>query len=162
MVVQQLIAQLESNPQSPVRFVLPAGNLIPPHFHVTEVGRVEKNFIDCGGTIRQTISCLMQVWTANDYDHRLVSGKLAKILRLAIPILKSEDLPVEVEYGNDVASVYFLSDIQIVGNEVRLLLVGKQTDCLARDKCGVGGCGTSGCCSTEIFPKPTGIELPVV
>ncbi len=34
-------------------FKLPDGSLVPNHFHVTEVGKIDKNFIDCGGTIRQ-------------------------------------------------------------------------------------------------------------
>ena len=35
-----------------ISFKLPNGDLVPNHFHVTEVGRVTKNFIDCGGKIR--------------------------------------------------------------------------------------------------------------
>ena len=33
-------------------FALPDGGFVPAHFHITEVGHVEKNFIDCGGTVR--------------------------------------------------------------------------------------------------------------
>ena len=35
-----------------VNFQLEDGSLVPEHFHVTEVGVVTKNFIDCGGTVR--------------------------------------------------------------------------------------------------------------
>ena len=31
---------------------LPDGSLVPSHFHVTEVGKSSKHFIDCGGTLR--------------------------------------------------------------------------------------------------------------
>jgi hypothetical protein len=33
-----------------LNFVLPNG-VVPQHFHVTEVGQITKNFIDCGGTL---------------------------------------------------------------------------------------------------------------
>lgn len=31
-------------------FKLENGNSVPEHFHVTEVGIITKDFIDCGGT----------------------------------------------------------------------------------------------------------------
>ncbi len=36
-----------------ITFQLPNGELVPNHFHVTEVGKITKNFIDCGGTLRR-------------------------------------------------------------------------------------------------------------
>ena len=36
-----------------VSFILPNGQFVPSHFHVTEVGVISKNFIDCGGTLRE-------------------------------------------------------------------------------------------------------------
>lgn len=146
MNVQQLTDLLEANSESSLRFLLPTSEFIPRHFHITEVGRVEKNFIDCGGTKRQALSCLLQVWTASDVEHRLEAGKLAKILKLAAPLLGSADLPVEVEYGVSVAAQYQLADVQVTENELRFLLVGKQTDCLAKDQCGVDQCGGPACC----------------
>ena len=41
------------NQMETVQFVLPNGSLIPPHFHITEVGQIEKRFIDCGGVLRK-------------------------------------------------------------------------------------------------------------
>jgi hypothetical protein len=147
MNVGELRALLQAHDQAALRVVLPSGQPIPAHFHVTEVGRVEKNFIDCGGTRRQAVSCLLQTWVANDVDHRLSAGKLAKILQLAAPILGSDDLPVEIEYGVEVAAQYQLAEVQIgVDGLLYFDLVGKQTDCLAKDKCGIGECSDSSCC----------------
>ena len=36
-----------------VEFQLENGTFVPEHFHVTEIGMLSKNFIDCGGTIRK-------------------------------------------------------------------------------------------------------------
>ncbi|MFO1065269.1 MAG: DUF6428 family protein [Pirellulales bacterium] len=142
---RQLSLLLEANPTAPLKFVLPGGEPVPDHFHVTEVGRVEKNFIDCGGTIRKLASCQLQLWTADDLHHRLKAGKLAAILKLADPVLKGQDLPVEVEYGVEYASTYSLANADIIFGTVQLQLVGKRTECLAPDRCGVGA--SADCCT---------------
>ena len=43
---------LAAHPGHTLRFVLPNGEAIPPHAHVTEVARVDKHYVDCGGTRR--------------------------------------------------------------------------------------------------------------
>jgi hypothetical protein len=146
MNVKELTQVLEANNDSTLHVMLPTGEFVPDHFHVTEVGRVQKTFIDCGGTRRESVSCLLQVWTANDVEHRLSAGKLVKILKLAGPVLGSHELPVEIEYGADVASQYVLADVETTPAGPLFVLAGKQTDCLARDKCGVGECNSSQCC----------------
>lgn len=147
MLVKQLIQTLDANSDLPLHIMLPTGELVPNHFHITEVGRVQKNFIDCGGVHRELISCVLQVWTASDIDHRLTASKLSKILKLADDKLLTGDLPIEIEYGKDIASHYMLVDVEIECCPKRLLFVltGKQTNCLAPDRCGVSKCG-SGCC----------------
>jgi hypothetical protein len=118
---------------------------VPAHFHVTEVGRVQKDFIDCGGTTRSTVSCLLQVWVAHDTTHRLTAGKLAGILQLAAPLLKSSALPVEVEYENGVVAQYPVAGVEVTPAGLLFHLGKKHTDCLAPDRCGVGPNAT-GCC----------------
>jgi hypothetical protein len=89
----------------------------------------------------------LQVWTAHDFDHRLQSTKLSKIIEIAKPLLSRDDIAVEIEYGEEVAATYHLSDVEVTPNGLILVLKGKQTDCLAPDKCGVNQCKTgSGCC----------------
>ena len=141
---QQLLNQY---PNAKLQFHLPNGQKIPAHFHVTEVGRIDKTFIDCGGTLRKLASCLLQIWTADDTDHRLSPGKLAGILELAKPVLLTSDLPLEVEYGAEAATQYTVSHAEAFFGDLNFVLAGKQTDCLAKDKCGVNTCSPSaGCC----------------
>ena len=120
--------------------MLPSGELIPDHFHVTEVGQVKKSFVDCGGVYRESTTCVLQVWTAHDFEHRLTSQKLVKILNSAKPLFDKEDLQVEIEYGVEVVSSYALSDMVPVKDGLTLVLDGRQTGCLAPDKCGVTCC----------------------
>jgi hypothetical protein len=74
-----------------LNFVLPNGAKVPQHFHVTEVGQVTKNFIDCGGTVRNEKVVNFQLWEANDFDHRLAPKKLNDIIALSEKVLGIED-----------------------------------------------------------------------
>lgn len=115
-----------------ITFQLPNGELVPNHFHVTEVGKIVKNFIDCGGTIRNEEIVNFQLWNANDYDHRLHPEKLLDIIELSEKILKIEDLEIEVEYQAETIGRYGLDF-----DGTNFLLTTKQTDCLAKDNCGI-------------------------
>lgn len=125
--VKNHLQQLET-----IAFELPNGELVPNHFHVTEVGKITKHFIDCGGTVRNEEVVNFQLWNANDYDHRLLPEKLLNIIELSEKVLKIEDLEIEVEYQGDTIRKFGLGFDG--GN---FLLTNKQTDCLAKDKCGI-------------------------
>ena len=140
MNLKSLIETLDANKECSLFVMLPSGKFVPDHFHVTEVGKIQKTFVDCGGTRRENICCAIQIWTANDVEHRLQAGKLASILKLGQNLGISDDWPVEVEYGEDAASYYQLSSVSVAAKQVILFLVGKKTNCLAPDKCGVSGC----------------------
>lgn len=115
-----------------IAFQLPNGDLVPNHFHVTEIGKISKNFIDCGGTLRNEEVINFQLWNANDYDHRLHPEKLKDIIELSEKNLGLNNSEIEVEYQGNTIEKYALDF-----DGSNFLLVSKQTDCLAPDKCGV-------------------------
>ena len=115
-----------------VDFQLPNGTFVPEHFHVTEVGVIHKNFIDCGGKVRNEKVANFQLWNADDTDHRLKPEKLNKIIALSEQVLGLEDLEIEVEYQSETIGKYGLEH-----NGKNFMLTAKQTDCLAKDNCGV-------------------------
>jgi len=122
----------ELNSKETISFKLPDGSLVPTHFHVTEVGLITKIFIDCGGTLRQEKKVNFQLWEADDYDHRLHPEKLTKIIEISQEKLNLPDQEIEVEYQGET--------IQKFGLEVQngeFVLVSLQTDCLAKDNCGL-------------------------
>ena len=143
---------LQSHDRKHFRLQLPDGSPVPVSFHVTEVGRVQKIFIDCGGTLRETEICQLQVWVGADEDHRLEAGKAAAILEKASVFLLDESIPVEIEYEDDVISQYMIAGHESSDDSVVLRLVPKHTDCLAREKCGLPAredAEESACCSTS-------------
>ena len=135
MNVEQFLGLLEAHPNQELRIVLPDGEVIAPHFHITEVGHVTKHFMDCGGTQRKTESCLLQTWVHNDVDHRLETNKLANILRIAGDVLPSLDLPVEIEHEAGVVSQYPVIAGHSDGHTLTLATELKHTACLAMDVC---------------------------
>ncbi len=115
-----------------LQFVLPNGAFIPAHFHVTEVGAITRHFMDCGGTERIERKVNFQLWEAEDYDHRLAPEKLTKIIALSEEKLGLGNWEVEVEYQGDTVGRFGLDfDGQ------SFLMMNVQTDCLAKDKCGI-------------------------
>ena len=140
-----------------IGFQLPNGTFVSSHFHVTEVGKVTKDFIDCGGKVRNEAVINFQLWEQNDYDHRLHPDKLINIITLSEKMFMFEDLEIEVEYqGEETIGKYNLDF-----DGVNFLLTSKITACLAIDACGISvektkvdipevqssGCDpTSGCC----------------
>ena len=115
-----------------IAFQLPNGTLVPNHFHVTEIGKITKDFIDCGGTVRHENVVNFQLWEADDYDHRLHPEKLVHIIELSEKILSIEDLEIEVEYQGNTIEKYTLDF-----DGRTFLLTSKYTDCLAKDNCGI-------------------------
>lgn len=149
MTIAEFKNQLRQSPAAALPFQLPDGGLIPVHAHVTEVGRVDKTFVDCGGTLRRVNSCLLQTWVADDTEHRLAPGKLADILDRAAGILQSDELPVEIEYEDFVVSQFPVSAAEAVNDALVFSLVTKHTDSLAKEACipqPDACCAGSGCC----------------
>jgi len=134
-----------------ISFKLPNGDLVPNHFHVTEIGKINKHFIDCGGTVRKEEVVNFQLWNADDYDHRLHPEKLVDIIELSESVLNIGDLEIEVEYQAETIGKFGLDF-----DGTHFLLTTKQTDCLAKDQCGVPEEKTkiletevASCCSPE-------------
>jgi hypothetical protein len=115
-----------------IDFQLPNGTLVPRHFHVTEVGKVSKHFIDCGGKVRKEAAVNFQLWEADDYQHRLHPKDLLEIISLAENALGIENLNIEVEYQGDTIGKYGLEF-----NGDHFLLTKKTTDCLDLEKCAI-------------------------
>src|SRR3954468_21528305 len=130
MNLRSLKASLAPHPDKVIRFILPDGDQVPAHFHVTEVGHVNRRFIDCGGTIRSLESCLLQTWVPDgDSEHRLTGGKLAKILGLSGQVIPSDDLEVEVEYDCCVVAQYSVDSLGVESDMLTITLRNKKTDC---------------------------------
>ena len=115
-----------------IRFRLPDGNYVPAHFHITEIGKVNRDFIDCGGTRRKEQVINFQLFYATDYQHRLGPQKLSDIINLSEEALELEDAEIEIEYQSSTIGKY---QLEFDGKD--FVLQNMQTNCLDREKCGI-------------------------
>ena len=147
MKLSELKSKLESI--SKIEFVLQNGESIPNHFHVTEIGEVNKNFIDCGGIKRRESVISFQLWTTDDFNHLLSAEKLKSIIELSEKELLLKDYEIEVEYQSETIGKYNLDF-----NEGKFVLVPTKTECLSLESCvvpteklNINQCApSSGCC----------------
>lgn len=120
------------NKLNDVNFIQPDGKAVPQHFHITEIGITTKNFIDCGGTVREEKVVNFQLWEANDFGHRLSPEKLLKIIAISEKALIAGDHEVEVEYQTNTIGRY-----GVEFKDGAFILTVKNTNCLASDSCGI-------------------------
>ncbi len=146
MKLSELKKTLHAHGEQPVRFTLPDGREVPAAYHLTEVGQVSKDFIDCGGKLHSETRCVLQLWLGDDTAHRLHADKFAAILELADRVVTRGDLEVEVEYEDEVISQYPLAGSKFAGDALVLHLSSKHTDCLARHLCLPNEAETSDAC----------------
>lgn len=115
-----------------VDFQLDSGKALPKHFHITELGQIDKKFMDCGGTVRYESAVSLQLWEGVDFWHRLEASKLLHIIELSEAKLGIQDLEIEVEYQGETIGKYSLAF-----NGSTFILASKTTACLASDLCGI-------------------------
>ncbi|WP_437200777.1 DUF6428 family protein [Planctomicrobium sp. SH664] len=137
MTLDEFMTLLTENPAAHLQFLLPDQSAVPAHYHVTEVGRVRKDFVDCGGTTRKVEACVLQLWVANDTDHRLTAEKLTGILNKGRGLFETTMVPVEVEYDQGVISQYPLEPMETSSTLLVFQLGTKHTACLAPERCGL-------------------------
>ena len=139
--------QTHINDGDELLFRLEDGTLIPPYFHITEMGMKIKHFVDCGGVIRTEECINFQIWTADDFDHRLTSQKLLELIGKNEGLFGKTNLEIEMEYQTNTIGSYTLEESDYPN--ALFTLKSKKTNCLAPDKCGIENktkeCGPS-CC----------------
>lgn len=138
MTLSAFIDHLKQNAE--LVFFLPNGDQIPAHFHITEVGQITKHFIDCGGTERTEKHISFQIWIDDDVSHRLTADKLLKIIDLSRGLISDENLPLKAEY--QLPNEYFgllstIGSYEVNWEHGHFVLGATQTDCLAKEKCGI-------------------------
>jgi hypothetical protein len=116
-----------------IQFMTPNGKWIAPHFHITEIGKKTKTFLDCGNVLRSESFVTFQLWHANDFDHRLLPNKLLGIIENSAALNLDDSLSIEVEYQTDTTIGLFSLEFETD----TFMLIAKETNCLAKDHCGI-------------------------
>lgn len=131
MKLEEFKTHLQQN--EALNFILPNGQFVAKHFHITEVGLNTRHFIDCGGTERVEKKINLQLWIEDDdMDHRLKASKLLSIINMSQEKIGLPNLDIEIEYQGETIGKYGLDY-----HADHFVLTSTQTDCLAKDKCGI-------------------------
>jgi len=150
MRLKELQMAIQQHPDTFPRFVLPDGDYVPSPAHVTEVGHVVKNYIDCGGEIGREEKVLLQTHVGSDTEHRLRSDRFGKILQLGQRVLPDDELNVEVEYDCCVVAQYPISEVSRAGEHLDIILQRGRTQCRAQERRVAAAkhecCGTTASC----------------
>jgi hypothetical protein len=147
MTLRDLQNALEANPNRFPRFVLPDGGYIPGHAHVTEIVQLVRNFVVCGGLGGKEEKVVLQTHVGDVTDHRLLSDRFAKILRLGRRVIPSANLNVDVEYDCCVVAQYPIADAKSDGEHLNLILQRGRTQCRVRERRQSETAAT--CCATS-------------
>ncbi|RXR19339.1 hypothetical protein EQG63_07820 [Flavobacterium amnicola] len=112
---------------------LPTGEFVPNHFHITEMGIINKKYTDCGNTFREENYFTFQLWYSQDTWHRLTSEKVLKIIAGIEKNTNVDDFDILVEYQDENTIGKF--GLEFTGEHFRL--TSTKTTCLAQDNCGI-------------------------
>jgi len=137
MNLEQFKHTLAQNSGAELLFRFSNGNMLAPHFHITEVGKVTKDFVDCGGTRRTSETCMLQTLVADDVDHRITADKLASIFEKTDVLGLEGWFDVEAEVQIDTIGIFSVASAAVDNGKLVFELAAKSTACLAPDKCGL-------------------------
>lgn len=148
MKLSDLQKALDQNPGLNLAILLPSGNNVPAHFHITEVGRTEKTFVDCGGKVRHLAFASLQIWVADDTDHRLPASKLATIIGKASDLLGGDNPEIQVECQEGTIGLFSVESAAAENGSLVFTLANKQTACLALEVCLPQSQDEESCCGS--------------
>ena len=163
MTTKELFSILELHRDKTLGFEYATGKLVAPNYHITEVKHVIIDAVDCGTGTDMWRETVIQLWeNANDANDKAAMsvlkamGILKKVGRIKPYVL---DAQVKFEYGNATfhTAQLIVEDIEILQHHIIIKLGIQNTNCKAKDACGIvapqtviinDSCCTpnSGCC----------------
>ncbi len=113
-----------------INIELPNGKLLDAHFHVSELTSISKKSIDCGGELHTEKNISLQIWIADDVEHRLSPDALLGIISTSEEKLALTNEEIQVEYQSETLGLY---GVTFVGD--RFVLTNTRATCKAMDSC---------------------------
>ena len=161
MKTKELLNILKENSSKNLLFEYTPGQFVGANYHITEVKNVTVDAIDCGARPDFWKETVIQLWESpkekgkRDY---MSAYKALSILNKVDKIKPMErEVEVKFEYSNasfHTAQLY-VNDYQVSGENLIFKLGVEQTDCKAKETCGIpetvtetaSACAPgSGCC----------------
>ncbi|QCX01399.1 hypothetical protein FGM00_15250 [Aggregatimonas sangjinii] len=143
MKTDELLSLLNEHPNKKLLFEYTPGNYVAPNYHITEVKNITIDSVDCGAGVDFWKETIIQLWESPDEKDTLDYMTASKALGILNKVdqIKPMERAVEVkfEYSNRHfhTAQLFVNDVMLQDDTLMLKLGVEQTDCKARETCGV-------------------------
>ena len=161
MTTQEFFNTLKEHPEKSLLFQYTPGQLVGANYHITEVKHLTIDSVDCGAQTDAWKETIIQLWESPDELGKTEYMTAYKAIAILNKVAKMKtfvsDAEAKIEYSNATfhTAQLFINDYVINSNNLIIKLAIEQTDCKAKELCGVPektvepnlSCSpTSGCC----------------
>lgn len=143
MKTNEFLSLLKENPNKSLLFEYKNGHLVGANYHITEIKNITIDSVDCGAKTDFWKETIIQLWespTEKDKRDYMHANKALDILNKVDSIKPMEkEVEVKFEYSNPNfhTAQLFVNGYEIGADQIIMKLGVEQTDCKAKDECGV-------------------------
>ncbi|MFK7812689.1 MAG: DUF6428 family protein [Maribacter sp.] len=143
MKTNEFLSLLKEHTNKSLLFEYKPGLLVGANYHITEIKNITVDSVDCGAKTDFWKETIIQLWESpSEKDKRkYMSAKKALDILNLVDSIKTMEKEVEVkfEYSNSDfhTAQLFVNSFEINGDQLIMKLAVEQTDCKAKDECGV-------------------------
>ncbi len=143
MKTNEFLSLLEQHPNKELLFEYAPGKLVKANYHITEIKNITVDSVDCGAGTDFWKETVIQLWESPEEIGKLDFMHTHKALEILnrVDRIKPMEKEVEVkfEYSNDTfhTAQLFVNSYAIKAEQLVLYLGINQTDCKAKDTCGI-------------------------
>lgn len=143
MKTKEFLSLLKEHPNKKLLFEYKEGQFVGANYHITEIKNITVDSVDCGSGVDYWKETIVQLWESPDEQQKeeyMSAYKALGILNKVNSIKPMElDVEVKFEYSNPNfhTAQLFVNDFTFNNDKLILKLGVEQTDCKARETCGV-------------------------
>jgi len=143
MKTQEFLTVLKENEHKALLFEYQENKFVDTNYHITEVKNTVIDSVDCGGKMDAWNETVIQLWESPSEKGKIGYLKSDKALSILERVHGMHPLDgnaiVKFEYSNDNFHKAHLEvqQIEVTTSKVIVQLFVSQTDCKAKDTCGV-------------------------
>ena len=139
----EFLSLLKDNPNKNLLFEYKPGALVPPNYHITEVKNITVDAVDCGAGTDFWKETVIQLWESpeelgkRDYMSAFKALSILNKVDKIKPMEKEVEVKFEYSNPNFHTAQLFVNAHQVAGDNLVFHLGVAQTDCKAKETCGV-------------------------
>ncbi len=143
MKTQEFLNVLKENERKALLFEYQENKFVDTNYHITEVKNTVIDSVDCGGKTDQWNETIIQLWESPEEKGKIGYLKSDKALSILERVHNMRPLDgnalLKFEYSNTVFHKAHLEvqQVEITDSKVIVQLFVSETDCKAKDTCGV-------------------------